>query len=95
MNGLRIEGIKNFSRAVDEPQEMKQLISGQSNGGLYRGGGIDLSFKNMQEFFKVEGYLQQKEHVGKGGYQRAGYFNKLVQVKSNWSLKCVWQNGES
>lgn len=48
-----------------------------------------------QEFFKVEGYLQQKEHVGKGEYQRSEYFNKLVQVKSNWSLKCVWQNGES
>lgn len=50
MKGLSTGGIKNFSRAVDDPQEMVQLISGQSNEGLYRGSGIELSFKKAGVF---------------------------------------------
>lgn len=56
---------------MDEPQEMIQLTSGQSNGRPYRGGGTELNFKNKQEFFKAEGYFWQKEHIGEGRFQRA------------------------
>lgn len=30
---------------MDEARETAQLSSGQSNGSLYRGGGVELSFK--------------------------------------------------
>lgn len=42
---ISTRGIKNFSRAMDEAPETVQLSSGQSNGSLYRGGGVELSFK--------------------------------------------------
>lgn len=50
---ISTRNIKNFSRAVDEAQEMVQLISGQSNGMLYTGGGTELNCENKYEFFKV------------------------------------------
>ena len=44
---MRTGSIKNFSRAMEEAQEMLQLISGQSNASLYKGAGVELSFKTM------------------------------------------------
>lgn len=44
---MRTGSIKNFSRAMEEAQEMLQLISGQSNARLYKGAGVELSFKTM------------------------------------------------
>lgn len=83
---------------MDEAQEMVQLISGQSNGKLYTGGGTELNRENKYEFFKVRvgrRVFPAEGTCGQRVFQRVWHFMILGQVQSDWSLRHIWQNGES
>lgn len=76
---MRTGSMKNFSRAMEEAQEMLQLISGHSNARLYKGAGVELSFLRLctsssrQE--QGEGYFQGGgTRGGKGGIHRECHF---------------------